>query len=99
SLAKKSFVWSTLVEAHPEVPLEQPLYAWEPGGDAPPYATLTQVARRRFAGDDVTLRVYLATGAAAKVFGGHPGKLKPASTTHDLHLAAVYLRRLRREPA
>lgn len=98
NLVGKRFLWTGLIEAHPEIPIEAPLFAWHPGGEEPAYARIARTARRRFPARDSTVRVFLATSAAAKVFGGTAGKLKPASTTHDLHLGAVYLRLLRTDP-
>lgn len=98
-LVRQKFLWSAPIEAHPEVILEHPLLAWNLGDSAPDCAGLTRIARRRFAARDTTHVVFLATAGAAKIFGGAAGKLKAASTTHDLHLAGVYLQLLRERPS
>lgn len=97
-LGRKRFVSSTHVEAHPEIGLDAPLVSWRPGDVAPVFTAVTQAARRRFSERDAATRVFVATPAAARAFGGSPPKLRAASTTHDAHLAAVYLRLLRHEP-
>lgn len=97
-LVRGGFLWSGTIEAHPEVSLKQPLFAWQLGEDPPGYSTITAAARRRFPSAHVRHEVYLATAVAAKVFGGTPAKLKAVTTTHDLHLAAVYLDLLRKDP-
>lgn len=99
SLIRGRFLWSAPIEAHPEVELERALFEWSPGESAPDCVALAQVARRRFARPDTTHVAFLATTGAAKIFGGTAGRLKAASTTHDLHLAGVYLRLLRNRPA
>lgn len=98
SLVRSRFLWSAAIEAHPELMLERPLFEWASGDSVPDCVALAQIARRRFAARDTTHVVFLATTGAAKVFGGTPGKLKAPSTTHDLHLAGVYLRLLRNAP-
>lgn len=98
ALTRERFLWSAAIEAHPEVSIGGPLGTWDLGEAEPDFVRIAQAARRRFSKPDMHHTVFLATRAAAKVFGGTPGKLKAPSTTHDLHLAGVYLGLLRRDP-
>lgn len=99
-LERAGWLWSTPVEAHPELPLELPLYAWQPGEAEPPFPTLSWKGRSRFSEPAERVLVYLGTKSAAHALGPGTGppQLKLASVTHDVHLATVYCHYVRTDP-
>lgn len=86
------------VLARPLLPLESPVSRWRPGVEAPDFSALSWQLQKRWTEPPKTTIAYLATGRASGIFGGRAsGQLGKASqATHDIHLAALYLK-LRRE--
>lgn len=79
--------------AHPEIPLDAPLIAWRPGDTPPDFGEASHRAKRRWTRDVTTCAGVFATTVAGNWFGGTGGRPPRASeATHDLHLAAVFLR-------
>lgn len=78
--------------ARPEVTLDAPLATWQRGLPVPDFRAVSLQARRRWSKPPVTVRCVVAT-RAGKRGGRFP---RETETTHDLHLAQIYLR-LRRE--
>jgi hypothetical protein len=86
--------------ARPLLPLAEPVFRWKPGEDAPACGELSWAMQKRWTEPAREIAVYLATRRAAAIFGGKAeGRIKNLSqVTHDIHLAALYLRFRREAP-
>ncbi len=98
-LRRAGYLRQTIVHARPELPLDEPVFRWTPGAPPPRFAAVSHALRRRWRDPVQPTAVVLAARAAAARFGGAGGRLKRAlQATHDLHVAAVYLRVLLERP-
>jgi hypothetical protein len=79
--------------AHPELDLQAPLLDWRPGQAEPDIAALARRIHHRWSKPPCVTHLVYATELANRRFGGFVGARPPrtSETTHDLHLAAVYL--------
>lgn len=94
------FIQHALVLAAPLLSLEQPLVAWELGQPAPDFGAVSYQARNRWRSAVRPVRVYFATEFAARLFGGHGGRIRhPLQATHDLHVMECFLMLRARCPA
>ena len=92
-LASAEFVEILTLMVHPELPLTDPLVTWQPRLDPPDFDLLAERTRHRWTRPVIALPVVIATEAAARRFGGSGGRRpRPSEATHDVHVAAVYLR-------
>lgn len=92
-LAAAGLVERTVMMVHPELPLEAPLTTWQPDMPRPALPELSRRLRARWRMADVATPLFVATAAAAAQLGGHGGRaVRTSEATHDVHLAAVYLR-------
>ncbi len=83
--------------ARPELDLAVPLACWQPGLASPAFGPLAHQASTRWSAPPASTRLVVVTEAGAAFSGGMGGHRPRASeATHDVHLAAVYLR-MRRE--
>lgn len=83
------------VAVRPTPPLQDPVAVWQPGLPAPDVGRTAQVLRWRWMHRPVRLcATYIATAKTANAFGGKArGELKrPLQATHDLGVAAIWLR-------
>lgn len=99
-LATAGLIELRRVEAPPIVKLSNPLHSWSPGSPAPSHNRLASIAERasqRRNVDAVPTQTYVATAAAACLFGAfrHAGPPKECELHHDLQLAEVFVRYLR----
>lgn len=79
--------------AHPEIPLSGPLVCWQRGLPEPDAEQLAATLSRRWTEAERNTWCVVATGDAAAVVGGRGGRVpRESEGTHDIHLAAVYLR-------
>lgn len=79
--------------AHPELRLDAPLATWQPGFQAPDASELASRLARRWPQPERETVCIAATAEAAAIVGGSGGRLpRESEATHDIHLAAVYLR-------
>lgn len=79
--------------SRPELPLEAPVLVWEPGDKTPDLGSVSYILQSRFSAALEKNPCVIATTRAAAKFGGHGGKLpKNAEQTHDVHVAAMFLR-------
>jgi hypothetical protein len=83
--------------ARPLLPLDAPLFVWQPGDPPPDCGRLSYRAQARWRSPAVPTPVWHAAPVAAARLGGHArGAVKNAcQLTHDLHVGAVYLKLLR----
>ena len=89
-----------VVNVHPLLPLERPMFLWHPGEPRPPYQQLAWRMRCRWTEPLVCVPVLLASRKAANHWGGFGGRYRHRTQlTHDLHQAEIYLRLLATDPA
>lgn len=88
------------VTARPLPAIEQPLLGWRPGEPLPDFGAVAWKLQARWTEAARPVTVYLASNRSANLFGGrNRGGLKhPHQATHDLGVAAVYLRLLATDP-
>ena len=74
--------------------LSAPIFEWAPGDPEPAFTLLENRCQERWECPAVQTEVVVAGRRALEVFGGStPGDVKNAcQTTHDLHLAEIFLR-------
>lgn len=78
---------------HPELHLLEPVIRWSKGDDLPDFGGASYVLRSRWNRSGVPTKCVIASRVAGRMFGGHGGRYpRESEETHDLHLAAVYLR-------
>lgn len=93
TLAEEGLLELAYLPAHPELPLDAPLAVWQPGQTPPPFGELASRLRARWRDELEATTFVVATQSAGNELGGHGGRgSRISEATHDLHLAAVYLR-------
>lgn len=86
--------------AHPMLTLDAPVLAWNPGDEQPDFGAAGYRLKSRWTRAPRTVAVYAASRLYARRVAGYGGRIKrPLQATHDLHVAAIYLRLLRTAPA
>jgi hypothetical protein len=99
-LEAQGLVFSFTAVAHPELPLLGPVVAWRPGCEQPDFSKASHQLRSRWKLPGKATKCIIASKAAGRMFGGHGGRYpRESEETHDLHLAAVYLRYRLNHPA
>lgn len=78
--------------------LRAPIFAWKPGSPTPDYPALSLRLRLRWKQPSQNLSVYIASKFAGSWLGGKGGVLHPDQASHDIHVAAVFLQLLRKNP-
>ena len=94
-LADHNLIQRSFVMARPAPAFESPLVTWQPGDAAPDFGKIAYRCQARWRSRPARqCVVWLATKAASQAFGGTArGELKhPTQATHDLGVAAVWLR-------
>ena len=94
-LAGRNLLQRTFVMARPAPLFESPLITWRPGDAAPDFGKIAYRCQSRWhSRPPRQCGVWLATKSASHTFGGMArGQLKrPMQATHDLGVAAVWLR-------
>lgn len=86
--------------AHPELPLEKPVATWSPGSPSPDFGNLSYRLRTRWTDPLRMTQAFIGTKLAAGQFGGNGGRVpRPSELSHDLHLAGVFFKLRRSDPA
>lgn len=86
--------------AHPELSLESPIGHWRPGAPTPDFDELAYRLGKRWALPPIRHTAVIATRKSGRLYGGWGGRHpRPTERTHDLHMAAVFLRKRMLEPA
>jgi hypothetical protein len=86
--------------AHPEILVEEPLVRWAPFLPQPNFGKVSYQLQTRWTKPSVMATVISATSQAANQFGGHGGRpSRDVERTHDIHLAAVFLRYRAQSPS
>ena len=93
-----------IVEAHPLLPLEEPLLTWTPQDRFPSpeeFQDVSRIAIGRWELAERSVEVFLATRETCHLFGDFrsTSSTKPCEATHDLHVAEVFLCYSRRHAA
>lgn len=93
-LAAAGLVRRLRVPVRPLPPLEAPVVAWHPGAPAPDFDAASWCLQSRWSDGPRLATVVLATRFGANQYGGRlRGELRRGlQATHDLGVAAVYLR-------
>lgn len=92
-LVAADFLLVARVPAHPLLCLSEPLVVWSPGEPEPDAGKVSYRLQARWVKPPVPTTVYLASRHAAHLFGGSGGRFDyPLQATHDLHVAALYVR-------
>jgi hypothetical protein len=94
-LANQGLIARMTVQARPVPKIDAPLFRWQPGRPAPDCGQIAYRCQSRFRHRPTRLcTVWIATEQASRLFGGvGRGELKhPTQATHDLGVAAVWLR-------
>ncbi len=93
TLEKAGLLFSFVAVAHPELPLCCPVIRWALGDRLPQFSKASHELRKRWTLAGVATKCFIASRAAGRMFGGHGGRYpRESEETHDIHLAAVYLR-------
>lgn len=93
ALAEAGLVTVDQVLAHREIALAGPVALWHRGLPEPDFPALSARLARRWAEPERATPCVVATEQAAAQFGGTGGRPpRDSEATHDIHLAAVYLR-------
>lgn len=88
-----------VINAHPLLPIERPLFAWKPAADDPDPSEISRAARRRWCLAAQPTEVYVASRLAANLLGSTAhGLPAPEHRDHDLRLAAVFAHYRRHRP-
>lgn len=78
---------------HPELELNSPVAKWRKGEETPDFAAASNALRKRWSNAAVSVKCVIASRSTGRMFGGHGGRYpRESEETHDIHLAAVYLR-------
>ena len=92
-LEKAGLVQRFTAMARPELPLEAPIVVWEVGQAPPDFGAASYRLQARFTAALQKRPCVIATRMAGARFGGKGGRLpRKAEQTHDIHMAAVFLR-------
>ena len=93
-LQRAGLVVGVRFNVHPELELKEPLLTWSPGDVTPHFGFLAHRLQRRWNEPCRPTLVYRATTLANQRFGGSGGSpiRSVHQVTHDLHVAALYLR-------
>lgn len=96
-LVRRGLLKPIRVLAQPLPIIAEPVFVWQPGEPRPRPGAISWQLQRRWTESARYIRVYLATRRAKQFFGGVGGSFlsRPIQATHDLGMAAVYLRFLK----
>lgn len=91
-LAKSGLIKRYIINVHPPLPVNRPLFRWRPGMAAPDADRISTEARARWSQPARPVEVLVASPHAANMLGSNARNLPPAERRdHALRLAAVYL--------
>jgi hypothetical protein len=89
----------TRVLVHPILDLQSPVVTWSPGQPQPDFGAVSYALKARWTSSACPSTVYFAALRTVHLFGGAGGTLDyPLQATHDLHVAAIYIRLRQDDP-
>ena len=96
-LANAGLVESLTLEAHPLLPLQQPLFVWRAGDPCPnplDFVVISVQSQARWNRPHVPVALWRATKRASHVWGAfHDARrIRHSEASHDLHFAEVFVR-------
>ncbi len=92
-LEEEGLIFSFMTVAHPELTLLHPVIKWSKSGALPDFAKASYNLRGRWNQSGIATKCIIASRLTGRMFGGHGGRYpRESEETHDIHLAAVYLR-------
>ena len=93
TLARNGWVRPLTILARPLLKLESPIFEWRPGSLDPEVPCVSRKLQSRWKQPARDVEIFLATPRATAVMGGGaPGSVTNlCQTTHDLHVAEVFL--------
>lgn len=92
-LVDASLLTRASVITHPLLELVSPVVTWNPGQAAPDFSAVSYRLKSRWTSSVRPTTVYFATRRLVQLLGGAGGTLDyPLQVTHDLHVAALYIR-------
>ena len=92
-LEAQGFVFTFTAVAHPELPLVGPVVRWTRGNELPDFGRASYLLRSRWNRPGIPTKCVIASRTAGRMFGGHGGRYpRESEESHDIHVAAVYLR-------
>lgn len=98
-LEAEGLLQSFVAVTHPELPLTAPVVHWRPGDSLPDFGSASYRLRSRWCKPAVPTKCFIAGKAAGSLFGGHGGRYpRESEESHDIHLAAVFLRFRKLQP-
>lgn len=99
-LIRLGLLGQTRALARPVMPLEAPIYSWQPDAPEPNYSALAWRLEKRWRSPLESTRIYFAGPRAIRIFGGWAdGELNNLpQLSHDLHVSEIYLRFLTADP-
>ena len=87
------------VLARPELALSAPIMKWAPGAQSPNFGSIAFQLQNRWKRPPAPTTVVVATARAGNWRGGEGGRRpRTSEATHDLHVAAVYLKLVAEQP-
>lgn len=99
-LVRNGWLERHVINAHPALPVTEPLAAWSPGEAALDAERIAEATRSRWTKPAVPTEVVVATARTACLLGSTAGGLPPTEhRDHDLRLSAVYAHYRRNRPA
>jgi phage gp46-like protein len=87
------------LRVHPELPINEPVFIWRPGDESPDFGSISYRLRARWTEPLRCITAFAASRRMGRWFAGRGGPLpRPLQATHDLHVAAIFLRLLKEDP-
>ncbi len=99
-MADEGYLIRLKLRVHPELPIDEPVFSWRPGDQSPDFGSISYRLRARWTEPLRCITAFAASKRIGRWFAGRGGPLpRPLQATHDLHVAAIFLRLLKQNPA
>ena len=97
-LESSGLIESMFPTTHPEIELSAPHFSWRPGEQPPAGEQLSWKLKSRWSQPPKRTRIIIPTKKTVSILGGEPVRpSRSRAILHDLHVASIYLRFLRRD--
>lgn len=98
-MVERGWIERHLINAHPLLPVTQPLFAWRLGMEGPDPEAVSQRCHERWNRPAISTEVFVASPLAASLLGSTArGLPRREQWDHDLLLTSVYVHYHRRRP-